>query len=196
MIVTTLVVTLASLALGGLTSFAQTFLPDVLRPFANSASGWTLLTALVVARARPRLPLAAVLGALGFVALVVGYSLVSTLRGFPTSEELFLIAAVVVGPFVGVAAAALRGSGALTAAAVALLAGIAVGEGAYGLLVVSATTGWFYWSLIGVIGVALLVWTCVEQLHPLRLRGLAVGLTAVVGFVFFISYNAIGSFGL
>jgi hypothetical protein len=193
--VTIATVVMASLVLGGLTSFAQTFLPDALRPFANSASGWTLLTALVIARARTRIALAAVLGALSFVALVLGYSVASTLRGFPTSEELFLVAAVVVGPFVGAAASALRLSGLRGAIAVALLAGIATGESAYGLLIVSATTGWFYWSLIGLIGVALLVWTCLRRLHSLGLRYLAVGLTATVGLAFFVSYDAVGSVG-
>jgi hypothetical protein len=189
-------VMVVSLVLGGLTSFAQTFLPDAVRPFANSASGWTLLVALVVARSRPSLALGAVLGALSFVALLLGYSAVSTLRGFPTSEELFLVAAVVVGPFVGAAAGALRMSGARAAIAVALLAGIAIGEAAYGLLVVSATTGWFTWSLIGLIGIALLVGTSVQRLHSLRLRCLAVGLTAAVGLAFFLTYTAVGSIGL
>lgn len=194
--VTVAVVAGASLVLGGLTSFAQTFLPDALRPFANSASGWTLLTALVVARARTGLALGAVLGALSFTALVVGYSIVSTWRGFPTSEELFLVAAVVVGPFVGAAASALRRSGVLAAIAVAVLAGIAIGEGAYGLLMVSATTGWAYWTLIGLIGVALLAWAFLRRLDSLRLRSLAVGLTAAVALAFFLAYNAIGSISL
>jgi len=44
------VVLVASFLLGGLTSYAQGFLPDAAAPFANSASGWTLLTALLVAR--------------------------------------------------------------------------------------------------------------------------------------------------
>ena len=37
-----------------------------------------------------------------------------------------------------------------------ILAGIALGERFYGLIVVSSTTGWLYWALIGVAGVALL----------------------------------------
>jgi hypothetical protein len=44
------VVVAVSLVLGGLTSFAQGVLPDELRPLANSASGWTILTALIVWR--------------------------------------------------------------------------------------------------------------------------------------------------
>lgn len=38
----------AALLLGGLTSVAQGVLPDAVRPLANSVSGWTLLTILVL----------------------------------------------------------------------------------------------------------------------------------------------------
>ena len=102
---------LASALLGGATSFAQTFLPDALRPFANSASGWTLLTALVVGLCRARTLASAVLGAASFALLVLGYQYVSGLRGFPTDETLFLIVGLVVGPFVGVAASWLTRGG-------------------------------------------------------------------------------------
>jgi len=71
-----------SFVLGGLTSYGQSLLPGSLTSFANSSSGWTLLTAVLVFLARPRPRPAAVLGALSFVALVVGYAAVSTARGF------------------------------------------------------------------------------------------------------------------
>ena len=187
-----LLVVLVSLVLGAATSFAQTFLPDALRPFANSASGWTLLTALAVAGCRARTVPSAVFGAAGFVSLVLGYQVMSTLRGFPTSETLFLIVGLVVGPFVGAAAAWLSRGGVRSAVACGALAGIAIGEGAYGLLVVVATTGWFFWSLIGAAGLALLAHTVLRRLGTARPRLLAVGLVLATAVAFFFSYTAIG----
>lgn len=52
----------ASLALGALTFVAQGALPDAVAPFANSASGWTVLTALLVFWSRARPGVAALLG--------------------------------------------------------------------------------------------------------------------------------------
>lgn len=45
-----------SLLLGGMTSWAQSVLPDALASFANSPSGWAALTVLLVAAVRPSLP--------------------------------------------------------------------------------------------------------------------------------------------
>lgn len=116
--------------------------PDALRPFSNSASGWTLLTALIAWGCARRTIASAVFGATGFVGLVLGYQVVATLRGFPTDETLFLVIGIVVGPFVGVAASWLRRDGLAAALGCAALAGVAIGESAYGLVVISSTTGW------------------------------------------------------
>ena len=56
------IVVAASLVLGALTSYAQGLLPGPLRPFANSASGWTVLTALIVWRIGERTLPSAVFG--------------------------------------------------------------------------------------------------------------------------------------
>lgn len=185
----------ASALLGGATSFAQTFLPDALRPFANSASGWTLLTALVVAACRARTVPSAVLGAGSFAALVLGYQAVSGLRGFPTDETLFLVIGLIVGPFVGGAASWLRRDRWRAAIGCGALSGIALGEGAYGLIVVSGTTGWSYWIAISLAGLALLVHTAVRRLRTTRVRVVAVGLTVLVGAAFFSAYIAVGEIG-
>jgi hypothetical protein len=182
----------AGLVLGAATSLAQTVLSDALRPFANSASGWTLLTAVSVAACRAGWKPSALYGAAGLVALVLGYQVMSTLRGFPTDETLFLLIGVVVGPFVGVAASWLARDGLRASIGCGLLAGIALGEGAYGLLVISATTGWFYWTAIGVAGAALLITTLVRRATTARARLLTIGLTALVAIVFFLAYNGIG----
>ena len=93
-----------SFLLGGLTSYAQGFLPSALSSFANSASGWTVLTALLVYAARLRTAPSAVLGAASFVLLVLGYTAAAHLRGYVYDPVLFSLVGVVAGPFVGVAA--------------------------------------------------------------------------------------------
>lgn len=191
-----LVVVGLGLLLGGATSLAQGLLPIALRPFANSASGWTLLTAGAVAASRARTRPSALFGAASFVALVLGYQLMSTLRGFPTSETLFLVIGVIVGPFVGVAASWLRRAGARAAIGCGVLSGIALGEGAYGLIEVCATTGWVYWTLISVAGLALLFVTLLRGPRAPRASLLTVGLTALVAVSFFFSYAAIGELAL
>jgi hypothetical protein len=104
------VVTLASLLLGALTSWAQGVLPDALASFANSPSGWTVLTAALVAAARPSLGWGAAAGVVSFVALVLGYTFASELRGLTYDPTLWGAVGVVAGPFVGVAAAAIVGT--------------------------------------------------------------------------------------
>lgn len=52
-----------ALLLGAETSLAQGFLPDAVNSFANSASGWTILTALIVWTIRGVTSLSALLGA-------------------------------------------------------------------------------------------------------------------------------------
>jgi hypothetical protein len=191
-VVQLLAVSAAGALLGGATSFAQTFLPDALRPFANSASGWTLLTALTVAACRARTAPAALFGAVSFVALVLGYQFVSGLRGFPTSETLFLIIGVIVGPFVGVAASWLHRDGWRALLGCGALSGIAVGEGVYGLVKISDTTGWFYWTLIGLVGIGLLVVTALHRIHSTRSRVVLVALVLAVSATFFFVYTAAG----
>jgi hypothetical protein len=149
------VVVVVSFLLGA--SLAQGLLPAALAPFANSTSGWTILTALLVWAARRGLVLSAVLGAASFIALVSGYTFVSNLRGFYFSPLFWSVVGVVAGPVVGVAAAALHRRGWELAVGAGVLAGILLGDAAYGLTVVVATTGWVYWALSAAVGAALLV---------------------------------------
>ena len=182
----------ASLLLGGATSFAQTVLPTVLQPMANSSSGWTLLTALLVWAARERAVPSAVYGALSFVALVLGYQVVSELRGFPTSEELFLVVGVVAGPFVGVAACWLHRRGLAAALGAALLAGVGIGEGVYGLTRIAATTGWLWWATTILLGVALLALVLARRARRPREIGVALVGTALVAVAFNAAYTLLG----
>ncbi|QDZ15975.1 DUF6518 family protein [Humibacter ginsenosidimutans] len=178
-----IVVVVASFAIGCLESWAQGVLPDAVRPLSNSASGWTLVTALLVfwSRATPRI--AAVLGALSFVLLVVGYSAMSTARGFAYSPVTWGLIGVVVGPFVGVAAAWLHSRGYRAALGGGLLAGIGIGEGVYGLTSIADTTGVAYWIAVIVLGIALLgslVYRRVRGVGPVVLLIGATVATAIV----------------
>ncbi|GAA3627433.1 hypothetical protein GCM10022223_50900 [Kineosporia mesophila] len=183
----------SSFVLGAVTSFAQGFLPGVISSLANSASGWTIITVLLLLgfRAAP-LP-SALLGAASFVLLTLGYTLASALRGHPYDPTLFCLVGVVVGPFVGLAAAWLRERDLRAALATAVLAGIAVGEAVYGLTVVADSTSPFYWTLIGLTGLGLAAWMVTRRLQTSLDITLALGLTAVVAAGFLISYQNLGT---
>jgi hypothetical protein len=178
-----------SLLLGGLTSYAQGgLLPDAFSSFANSGSGWTVLTVLLVYWSRARTVPAAVLGAVSFVLLVLGYTVAAQLRGFVYDPVLFSVVGVVVGPFVGVAASWLRATGVRAALSTALLGGIAVGECVYGLTVVRETTSPVYWTVIGVAGLALVVWTLARRVRGGLPVALASGGSLVVAAAFYLAF--------
>lgn len=187
-------VVLASFAIGMLTFFAQGILPDALTSFANSASGWTLVTVLLLAWARASTPLAAALGAASFVVLTVGYSASAHLQGLSYDPTVFVVVGVVVGPFVGVATSWLRADSEWrTAAGTALLAGIGLGEAFYGLTAVAETTSPVYWSTIGVVALGLLVVMLVRRIRSTLARGAAVVGAAAVAGAFLSAYSALGS---
>jgi hypothetical protein len=185
----------ASLALGGLTSFAQGFLPDAAAPFANSASGWTVLTASLVWWARARTWPAAALGAASFVLLVLGYTAAADLRGLHYDPTLFGVVGVVVGPFVGVAATWLRLTGLRAALGTALLAGVGLGEGVYGLTTVVETTGATYWVAVGIAALALLATMLARRVRGAVPVSVATAGTAVVATAFVLAYRALGTVG-
>lgn len=181
-----------SLVLGGATSYAQGWLPDWASSFANSASGWTILTVLLVLWSRVPVRWAVVLGAVSFVLLVIGYSIVAQLRGLYYDPTMFGVIGVVAGPFVGCAAAWLRERELRGALGTALLAGIGLGEGAYGLTVVADTTHPAYWIFISALAGALLVGMVATRLRSVRWTAVSVGGAAVVAAAFYVSYTSIG----
>lgn len=181
-----------SVVLGGLTSYAQGLLPDAALPFANSASGWTLLTVLLVFWSRSSAPRAAVLGAASFVLLVLGYTFAAELRGLTYDPLLFSVVGVVVGPFVGVAASWLRAREARAALGTSLLSGVATGEAVYGLTVVGDTTHPAYWVVIGAVGLALLGTVLARRIRTARHVALAIVGTALVAAAFVAAYSGLG----
>ncbi|HEY3544892.1 MAG TPA: DUF6518 family protein [Propionicimonas sp.] len=185
-------VAVASFLLGLLTFYAQGNLADAWLSFANSASGWTLLTALLVFFAQVSTRVAAALGALSFLLLVLGYTAGAQLNGLSYSPVLFGVVGVIAGPFIGLAAAWLRARRVRAALATALLAGIFTGEAVYGLTVIADSTRPEYWLAIGAVGIALLI-----GMVGMRVRGwlpvtIAVLGTAAVAGAFLAAYSALG----
>lgn len=155
-----LIVIAVSLALGGLTSYGQTFLPFAINSFANSGGGWTILTFALIWLVRLKPLPAAVLGAVSFVLLVEGYRIVSGWRGFYYAEpfqDTFTVVGLLAGPVVGVSAALLRGGRpSWKPLAASPVTAVLIGEGIYGLTVVAETTSPVYWIIEIVLGIALL----------------------------------------
>ena len=191
-LVASVAVLATSFVLGGATSWAQGVLPDSAAPFANSASGWRNLTALLLWVARMETPGSAILGAGSFLGQVLGYTAASALRDTTYDPTKFGLIAVVVGPVIGVAVASLRGSGWRLALATSALAGVVIGEAVYGLTVVADTTSPVYWTVVGVLGLALVVVETVRQRSEPVPAAAGVGLTAVVAAVFVGAYRAVG----
>jgi hypothetical protein len=142
----------ATLLLGALTSFGQTYGPDAIAPLFNSATSWSVV-AFVAAFAARRPSRAALLGATSFAMLLVGYYATSAVRGFPVglaTTMTWIAATIVVGPVLGVSAAWFRATprpprDARRRLAALPLGAIAIGEAVYGLLVISDTTPAGYW---------------------------------------------------
>ncbi len=167
-----------SLLLGGLTSVAQGVLPDSIRPFANSPSGWALLTVVMIAIRRPPLLPALFLGAFSFMGLVMGYTIVSELRGLTYHPLLWAAVALIAGPAIGWSTSATfdaRLPFAVTGSS--LIAGVAITDAIYGLTAVADTTSPAYWVIAGTAGVVFL--GCAGLRRPVRwwVVALRVGLT-------------------
>ena len=177
-----LAVLAASLLLGGLTSWAQGVLPDALASFANSPSGWTVLTALLVAAARPSLAGGAALGVASFVTVVLGYTVASELRGLSYDPVLWSVVGVIAGPFVGAAAAAIMGHRVVHAALGAgTIAGVLIADGIYGLTVVASDTSPAYWTLCLAAGAALIGVTATRLRTPRAAAGVVASAVAATG---------------
>ncbi|WP_017544054.1 DUF6518 family protein [Nocardiopsis prasina] len=179
------------LLVGVLTSYAQGLLPEVLAPLANSSGSWSVAAFLLAYPSRRR-GFAIATGVLTLFAMVAGYDLASVLRGFSPSlgSSLFwCTTAVVVGPFLGWGAHALRTRSRYSPLAVGAVSGLLVGEGLYGLTVIAATTPAEYWWGSVTVGAALLVWAVVRR-FPRFLPTLgAAAVAALVSVVFPLVYS-------
>lgn len=169
-----------SLVLGGLTSAAQGALPDSLRSLANSPSGWTLLTVVLIATARPRLLLATVLGSVSFVCLILGYTVVSELRGLTYSPVFWGAIGLVAGPVIGWSTSAAFDRRPLPGAVgSSLIAGVLGTDAVYGLTNVADSTSPVYWCIIATVGVLFLGLVARVRRLPGRYVAVQIGLTLV-----------------
>lgn len=144
-------VIVGALAVGGLTSLGQQYLPEWLTSFANSAGGWAMLAFALVWLSRARPVPGAVLGAVAFLLMVEGYGVVSAWRGFfyaAPFSSIWTGVALVAGPVLGASAAIVRhGSRLWSALAVVPLSAVLLGEGVWALARISDTTSPVYWSV-------------------------------------------------
>lgn len=177
-------VVVASLLLGAATSWLQGVLPDALASFANSSSGWTALTAALVAAARPPLGAGAVLGVLSFVSLVLGYTGASELRGLTYDPTLWGGIGLLAGPFVGASAAAVVGRRpVLAAVGTGALAGVLIADGIYGLTVVAASTSPVYWTGCLVVGALIVIAAVARWRTPAAVAAVLLTTLASAGFL-------------
>lgn len=182
-----LVVILTGTGLGVLTAYAQAWLPEPVGSLANSSGPWCVVAVLLALLATSRLR-AAVCGALALGTLLAGYVFGSAVRGNSSSTGLiafWILAAVLVGPLLGVAAHWVRSKRPiLSAMGAGGISGLFVGEGAYGLKYISGSTYPPYWWAEITVGVALLVWTATQRLRRPHLVALAMGLSLMVSAAF------------
>jgi len=193
---TVVVPVLVAVGLGGLTALGQAHLPEVLGPLANSSGSWTVVAfgCALVARS-PRS--AALVGGLTLLALLAGYVLANSLRGFPSSTALLLfwgVGGVTVGPLVGLGAHWVRSRRDLWAGlGVGGLAGVLVGEGVYGLTVISQTTPAAYWWGSVVLGALVVTVGSTVWLQGSTARVVAPVVAAAVAGAFVLLYTSGGS---
>ncbi|MBM7503768.1 DUF6518 family protein [Agromyces aurantiacus] len=180
-------------ALGGLTSVGQTFLPEDAASLANSTAGWTAPTALLVFSTARSFREAIPAGVVSFVALTLGYAVVSTLRGFPFDPTTWAVIGVLAGPVIGAAAFALRRGRMAAAVGGGLLAGVLIGEGVYGLTVVAATTSPVFWWASIVLGGVLVFVVAARRLRDIRSTMVIISAAAVTAASFVGAYLALGA---
>lgn len=168
-------------AVGVLTAYGQGWLDDGLSSVANSAGPWSL-SAFLVARMRRTIVGGAVAAMVTLRCCELGYALATVVRGGSnaTATVIFWLAAgLLAGPPLGVAAVWSTRRGLWEAVGVAVLAGVLVGEGAYGWTTVADTTDWRYWASELITGVLLLAWTVVRG-RALRRSAAAIATAATV----------------
>lgn len=187
-------VTIGAFAIGILTSLGQGLLPDEARSFANSAGSWSLAAFLLcLCNTAPRRGL--LLGFLALAAMLVGYIVATEMRGYATGTRLLLfwgLAAIVVGPILGVAAAWVRGADrGRIAAGAAVIAGILVGEGLYGLTLIADTTSPVYWAVQIMTGLGIVIAVSVLRLRRPASIVLCAVLTAATAAAFDVAYSSI-----
>ncbi len=122
--------------------------------------------------------IAAMLGSLTLIALLVGHVLGAEVRGDPSSSSLIAfwgLAAVLAGPVLGLSAHWIKTShGYLAAVGAGVVSGVLIGEGVYGLSFIADTTYPPYWMGEIVVGLLLLGYVVVRRLRQMKVTAAAV----------------------
>lgn len=171
-----LIVGLAGFGLGVLTAYAQLWLPEEVGSLANSSGTWCLLAVALALLARSQRA-ASAFGVLALGTLLIGYVSGAALRDIPSSRSLIAfwgLAALVVGPFLGLAAHWIKTEKPVyNAVGAGGICGLLIGEGVYGLVEIADSTYPPYWWAEILVGVGLLVWASARPRRP-QLVSLAV----------------------
>lgn len=180
------------LLLGILTAYAQGWLPNDVAPLANSSGSWSLVAFLLaLLAAGPRT--AAACGVVALAALLGGYVLGSGIRGYVSGAGLIIfwgLAAVLVGPFLGIGAWWVKaGRPFLAALGAGGMGGVLVGEGIYGLLYIADTTSPPYWWGQIVVGMGMVGWVAVRRLRRPGPAAVAVLVCVAVAAAFVVAYS-------
>lgn len=186
------IVAIAGLLLGVLTAYAQEWLPEDLGSLANSSGVWALVAfalALLATGART----AAIYGCIALLALLVGYVLGTSARGFASGTALVVFwgaAAIVVGPVLGLAAHWVKTKAGLAAAVgIGVMSGVLIGEGLYGLAYIADTTFPPYWWGEAIVGIVLLCGVAWQRLDGPRSVAAAAATCALTAAAFVVIYS-------
>jgi hypothetical protein len=171
---------------GALTAYSQGWLGGGLNSLANSAGPWSVAAFLVARRSR-WIGTGALAAAVTLWCAELGYAGATVIRGGSnaTSTVVFwLLAGLLAGPPLGVAAVWSSREGTWSAIGFGTLAGVLIGESWYGWTTVADTTDWRYWAAELAVGLAVLVATVWRQ-PTLRRVTAAAGTAAIVAVVVF-----------
>ncbi|HEY2239349.1 MAG TPA: DUF6518 family protein, partial [Streptosporangiaceae bacterium] len=156
----TLLVMVIALGLGALTDLGQAWLPQSSASLANSGASWAAV-AFVLALFATGTGRAILWGLLGLAGLAGGYYLTAISRHVPESPasiRFWMLAAVIIGPLLGLAASWVRRGSPITAAlGTGAAAGLLGGESVYGLTAIAGSTSSLYWTIQLAVAIALLI---------------------------------------
>ncbi|MEP7114369.1 MAG: DUF6518 family protein [Ilumatobacteraceae bacterium] len=179
----------AGLLVGALTSPLQGWLADSASSLANSAGTWSLV-AFLVARRAPNAAFAALVAAVTLAMCELGYVLATEVRGGSNATStvaFWLAAAVLAGPPLGVAAMWSRSSHPLRrGAGFGVIGGVLLGEGTYGLVKISDTTDWRYWSAEIAVAAGIVGWVALRN-RSVRVIGSCVAMAGAAAVVVYVA---------
>ncbi|MDT4913628.1 MAG: hypothetical protein QOC66_2756 [Pseudonocardiales bacterium] len=184
------VAAVAGTAAGALTAHLQGVFPAAWSTIANSGAVWTVVAfALAAALGRTRAT-AVTAGLLVLLGEVAGYYIYLAARGLPATETeqvLWTMAALWIGPLVGIAAFAARwGTAVQRMAALTGLAGVLAGEGGHLIRLAGLPKpGWVEVVLAAVLATEALT----SGRVPVRMRAAALGLGAATAAAVYLAYG-------